>query len=212
LEPREDENLSLLRAARQGDRDAIDGMLKPLYPRLFSFICRYVGSNALAEDVFQESVLRIVQNLKTFVPGNFDAWTFTIARNCCNDFFRRNPTTASLDAPGGEDRDFALKDIVAAAGTFPEAELDRKIEEARLKQALANLPAEQREVVLLRIYGGFSFKEIAKMTECPLNTALGRMHYALKALQKELAEEKTAPAFRWPGRADSSQENGNELR
>lgn len=184
-----DNKEDLIAGAQRGDRQAIERLLEPLYTRLYSFICRCVGGSSTADDVFQDCVLKVVQNVRNFVAGNFQAWVFTIARNLCMDVFRRQRDVVSLDAPIEGTEELNLKQLVGAIGSVPGGEFDAKIEELELQQALEKLPPEQKEVVLLRMYGGFSFKEVAKITGCPLGTALARMSYALKALQKMLANK-----------------------
>ncbi len=179
-------NDAVVSRACRGDREALERLLEPLYGRVYSFVCRCLGGAARAEDVFQECVLRVVQNIRTFQPGNFDAWVFTIARNLCADFFRKRGEFVSLDATGPDEEDRPLKELLTETTGLSRGQFDRKIDEIEVQHALEQLPSEQREVVLLRIYGGFSFKEIAGITGSPLGTALARMSYALKALRKIL--------------------------
>ncbi len=186
MRPAEDKKNLLIRQALQGNREALERLLEPLYGRLYSFICRCLGSAGRAEDVFQDCVLRVVQNIRALRPGNFEAWVFTIARNLCADFFRKCGEFVSLDATGTNGEDRPLKELLSETTGLSQGQFDRKIDEIAVQHAIERLSPEQREVVLLRIYGGFSFKEIAKITGSPLGTALARMSYALRALQKML--------------------------
>lgn len=170
-----------IRACQHGDPQALARFAAQFQGPLMGYLCRMIGDRGRAEDALQETLLRALRALPAWKPeGSFEGWLFTIARNCAFDILRQRPM-ASLD---GEDRP---GDSIAGEEEAPEDRVDRAILTGRLQEALAGLPQEQREVVSLRIYGGLAFREIARLTGCPINTALGRMRYALLNLKKALA-------------------------
>jgi len=174
-------DLDAIRACQKGDPAALARFVDQVQGPLLGYLCRMVGDRGRAEDALQETLLRALRALPKWRPeGSFEGWLFTIARNCAMDLLRERPVV-SLD---GEDRP---GDSIAGEDDPPDERVDRAILTGRLHEALAGLPPEQREVVSLRVYGGLSFKEIAKSTGCPINTALGRMRYALLNLKKALA-------------------------
>jgi RNA polymerase sigma-70 factor (ECF subfamily) len=133
-----------------------------------------VGKGAV-EDLIQEVYMKLINNIKRFRSGNFDAWVFKIARNICIDYIRRSP----------KERLFALADEFTVHET-PSMRLEKEEQSALLKKAIESLPIEQKEVFLLREEAGLSFKDIANIQGVSINTVLGRMHYALNNLRKIL--------------------------
>lgn len=186
-----DEQLML--AFRSGDAGAFHTLVQRHRQAVFSFIFRSVGHQQRAEDVLQETWLKVVRSSGEYEPkAKFTTWVFTIARNLCVDSARkeRYRQADSLDAPVGSDDDGReLAQLVAdesAAGP------DRAAHNLRLQplltRALQALPPEQREVFLLREYHGVGFKGIAEVTGVNENTVKSRMRYALEGLRKRLAE------------------------
>lgn len=162
----------LIRGLKARDQGAFERLLREHGDRLFRFARRMVGP-AEAEDVVQEVFLRVHRSIDSFDPsGSFPAWLFTIAHNLCRDRGRRAaPEHAELgEIPGPAGR----------AGVE-----NREIREA-LARAVAELPPDQKQVFLMREEAGLSFREIAQAIGCPLNTALGRMHYAMEKLRRSL--------------------------
>ncbi len=169
--------------SQRGDRAALEALVTALEPNLYGYLLRKVDDEHLAQDLLQEVLLRVVRSLGTFKPERpFESWVFTIAANLCRDYYRNPKRSQSLDAI--ED---GLKETWVGEG--PADAADRAEWKARLPKAVERLPPEQKEVVLLRVYGGMSFQEIADATGCPLNTALGRMRYAILNLRKYLGVE-----------------------
>src|SRR5205823_6454745 len=195
----------LLAAYQQGDPAAFEALLRRHRAPLFTFLLRMLGDRERAEDLAQETFLRIVKGAQAWEQrARFQTWLFTIARNLCVDQSRRDRfrRTDSLDAQG-PDEEPAMVDSV------PGREIDpaRGAESARLRpvlaKALAGLPAEQREVFLLREQAGVPFKEIAGLTGVNENTVKSRMRYALEGLRKALGaagvSEETAADEPAPG-------------
>ncbi len=171
----------LIRKCQRGDPTALAQMVEQVQGPLTGYLMRMLGDRTRAEDALQETVLKALRALPAWKPeGSFEGWLFAIARNCAMDLLRER-RVVSLD---GEDRP---GDAVAGEGESPADRVDRSILAERLREAMAGLPREQREVVSMRMYGGLSFKEIARASGCSINTALGRMRYALLNLKKAMA-------------------------
>ncbi len=187
-----DEQLML--AFKSGDARAFATLVTRHRQPVFNFILRFVGQRQRAEDLLQETWLKVVRNSSDYQPkARFTTWVFTIARNLCVDQARKDSYrhTESLDAPVGPagDDGKALGELLPDdAGHAP----DRAAHNVRLRplieRALAGLPSEQREVFLLREYHGIGFKEIAEVTGVNENTVKSRMRYALEGLRKKLGE------------------------
>lgn len=163
---------------RRGDEGALAELLSRHRGPLFNVIYRMTGDWHEAEDIFQETLVRVFNHRAKFDSGlKFSSWLYAIATNLCRDLHRkraRSPLVAAAEPPE------------PASGLNPERELMESELKSAIGAALATLPEEQREVFLLREYGGLSFKEIAKLTRTNLNTVLGRMHLAMKKLKSEL--------------------------
>ena len=181
-------------AFKSGDARAFSTLVTRHRGSVFNFILRYTNHRQRAEDLLQETWLKVVRSAGEYQPkARFTTWVFTIARNLCVDSARKESyrKTDSLDAPvAGDDVDGR-----ALGETVPDhdgAAPDRAAHNTRLRpmieKALQSLPEEQREVFLLREYHGIGFKEIADVTGVNENTVKSRMRYALEGLRKRLAE------------------------
>ena len=187
--PQERTDEELLGAYQQGDPGAFEALLRRHRAPLFTFLVRMLGDREKAEDLAQETFLRIVKGAQAWERrARFQTWLFTIARNLCVDQSRRDRfrKAESLDAQGPEGDP-------PMAESVPGREIDpgRGAESARLRpllqKALLELPAEQREVFVLREQAGLPFREIAELTGVNENTVKSRMRYALLGLRKALA-------------------------
>ena len=157
--------------------------------RLYSYLNNMLpGQHALVDDLFQQTWVKAINSLRGYRCKNrFQAWLLRIAHNLAIDYFRkssRQPESLIIDKEDGID----LPDI----GSLPWRELDRSELSHAIGEAVKQLNPQLREVFLLR-RDGESFKEIAKIQKCSVNTALGRMQYALKNLQKLLVEWREQP-------------------
>jgi RNA polymerase sigma-70 factor (ECF subfamily) len=157
------------------DKSAVRDFVDGFGPALLTFLARLAGSRADAEDLFQEVCLRVLDGLGRYQhAGRFRAWIFAIAANAARDHARRRrppPAGAGRGSAPAADR------IAAARETL-----------ARMDAAVERLPEVQREVFLLRMHSGLTFREIAEVLACPLNTVLGRMHDAIERLRGEVGE------------------------
>jgi RNA polymerase sigma-70 factor (ECF subfamily) len=187
---------------QRGDRHAFAELVRRYQKPVFNFALRQLRQPNAAEDVTQETFLRVVQNASEFKhEARFSTWLFTIARNHCIDQLRKleHRRHPSLDQPIEEGAGRTLGDAVADG--HPRASTERAAAGSevatRIVQALEALPDDQREVFLLRELANLPFKEIAKVTGAGENTVKSRMRYALDRLQEALSEfEEYARALR----------------
>ncbi len=169
-------------------------MLVDRYTRpLLGYLRKVSGSDTVADELHQATWLSALQHLNQFDPktaaggaGGFKAWLFRIATNKGRDHFRRVGRERRGRERMGDDPAFgSIKNV-----PDPSGRLDADERAIELRQAIANLPEPQREVVMLRFYGGLKFIEIAETLGCPLNTALGRMHKAMNKLKAALGADE----------------------
>lgn len=189
---RDDSDESLMLRYRDGDVRAFELLVTRHRKPVFNFILRFVRDTAAAEDVTQETFLRLVKGADAYErQAKFTTWLYTIARNLCVDAARRGKhrKAASLDAPiGDEDGSASLLDLVPDGGAAVDRQAQSKELRLRLQQAIESLPDEQREIFLLREVADLQFNEIASVIGCPENTVKSRMRYALEKLREALEE------------------------
>jgi RNA polymerase sigma-70 factor, ECF subfamily len=164
-----------------GDARAFEVLVRRHRTPVFSFLLRLTGDRGRAEDLCQEAFLKVVKASDDWQPrARFTTWLYAISRHLAVDEARRQAfrRTDPADAPG---------DDAAAETPGPEAAAGAALLRPRLEAALAALPAEQREVFLLREHAGLKFSEIAEVTGTPENTVKSRMRYALEGLRASLA-------------------------
>lgn len=187
------QNLSdqeLVTAYANGDNEAFDALLLRHKTRLFNYIFQMVRDRDLSDDIFQETFVKAITTIKQGRyndMGKFSAWLYRIARNLVVDTFRAEKNEGSLST---DDADYdILNRRELAEDTIEDVMVDLQIEED-LRRLIDELPDVQREVLNLRYYRELSFKEIAELTGVSINTALGRMRYAILNLRR-LAKEKS---------------------
>ena len=185
--PADADDAALLRAFRDGRPEGMDLLVARHGDSLMGYITAMTDPEA-ARDLWQDAWLRVIRSPEKFRHGAFRAWLFTIARNLIIDRFRRREPDTSLDAPLGEDG-MTLADILPANMRDPASEFELGEIGAAAAACVRALPPDQREVFLLRVQAEMSFSEIAAQLRVPLNTALGRMHYAVTKLRKMLEEK-----------------------
>lgn len=180
----------LVSAYARGNNEAFDVLLNRHRAKLFNYIFSLVKDNDLADDIFQETFVKMIITIKQNrynEQGKFTAWLFRIARNLVIDSFRQEKSegTVSTDALEYD----LLNRREYAEGTVEDTLIDRQIE-SDLHTLIGRLPDNQREVVALRYYSDLSFREIAEQTGVSINTALGRMRYALLNLRRMSRENE----------------------
>ena len=179
----------LLNNYLSGDRSAISSLIERHSRRVRDYILMMVKDRDIAEDIFQETFIkavRVIDEGRYSDNGKFLSWILRIAHNQVIDYFRAQRQNKSVtEADAGYDM---LGTLRFAERTVEDSMVSDQIE--RDVRALVDLlPAEQREVVMLRYFSGLSFKEIAEQTDVSINTALGRMRYALINLRRMIKEK-----------------------
>ncbi len=167
----------------QGDELALKTLIERHESRIFTSIYLLVKNKYLAEDIFQETFIKVIKALRKGhyeESGKFQPWVMRIAKNLVLDHFRKQARMPQItDTEGNE-----IMTTLRFADESTEDQIIRSEEETMVKALIQNLPEEQREVLILRHYAGLSFKEISELTGQNVNTALGRMRYALINLRK----------------------------
>ncbi len=156
---------------------------------MYTYILLTIKNQPLAEDLFQETFIKVIQSLrggKYRDNGRFLSWVIRIAHNLIIDHFRKEKQMNSVSNDDTEVDLFNSKKL--SDDNIEELIVSSQIK-AEIRSLINELPDDQREVVLLRHYGGLSFKEIADQTDVSINTALGRMRYALINLRKLIKEK-----------------------
>jgi RNA polymerase sigma factor (sigma-70 family) len=174
-----------------GDSNALSPLITRYKNKIFTSIYILVKDRYLAEDLFQDVFIRIIDTLRGgryTDEGKFLPWAMRIAHNLCVDHFRkvkRMPTIKTSD-------DTDIFEVL----NFSEAGADIRIMNEqtsdKVRRMIDLLPEDQREIIVLRHYADLSFKEIAQLTGCSINTALGRMRYGLLNLRKMMEEKQIA--------------------
>ena len=176
---------------QEGNSGALETLINRYKDKLFSSILFLVKDKYLAEDLFQETFLRIIDTLRSRrynEEGKFLPWAMRIAHNLCVDHFRKVKRTPAIKT--SDDRD--IFEVLNFTEDGADMKMMKRQSHDRVRRMLDLLPEDQREVIILRHYADLSFKEIASLTNCSINTALGRMRYGLINLRKMMAEKKIA--------------------
>lgn len=180
----------LLNNYLSGDRSAISELIERHSQRVRSYIAMMVKDDDIADDIFQETFIKAVKVIdegRYTDSGKFLSWVLRIAHNRVLDHFRREKNSRTInEKEAGYDMFSTIK---LAEGSVEDNMVHSEMQ-ATIRSLVAALPAEQREVVEMRYYAKLSFQEIADETGVSINTALGRMRYALINLRKMIAEKK----------------------
>ncbi len=186
----------LIHQYQNGDEDAFCQLLDRYKKKVFGYILNVVRDRVIAEDIFQETFFKVIRTLKKQQyngEGKFIQWVIRIAHNLIIDSFRQNgkiSTVSKIVKPDGKVVD--VFDVVKIEQGSAEDNIVKKQILQDLRKLVEHLPFEQREVVILRHYYDLSFKEIADMTNVSINTALGRMRYAIINLRRLADQHKIA--------------------
>ncbi|MFQ5462556.1 MAG: RNA polymerase sigma factor [Phycisphaerae bacterium] len=184
-----DELADVLARAHRGEPEAFEWLVDAYSARLYGFLYRLTGHRDDAEELVQEVFVRVVRHIEGYDhDGRFEAWIFRIATNLVRDRIRRvgrRPEIGQLADVGEEGADGVANDRRTSAGSpSPEAGLELADDVERMQWALDQLPAAEREVIMLRHYSQLSFADIAQSMETPLGTALARAHRGLAKLRR----------------------------
>lgn len=171
-----------------GDTSAFETLLFRHKARVFSYIQMLVKNRALAEDIFQDTFTKVLRSLQSGGykdDGKFLPWVLRIAHNLVIDYFRKQRNYKEVSNEQGE---IDLFETIALSEKSNEDVIVRKQMMQDLRELIRLLPEEQRQLVIMRLYMDMSFKEIAQETGVSINTALGRMRYAIVNLRKMMQE------------------------
>lgn len=181
----------LIHLYMEGDANALATIVTRYKDKIYNSIYLLVKDKYLTEDIFQDVFIRIIDTLKGgryTDEGKFLPWAMRIAHNMCVDHFRKVKRTPTIKT--SDDRD------IFEVLNFSEPGTDQKMingqSHDKVRKMVDLLPEDQREVIILRHYADLSFKEIADLTSCSINTALGRMRYGLINLRKMMIEKQIA--------------------
>lgn len=180
----------LINQFQNGNQQSIEVLISRHKNKVYTYILILVKDPILAEDIFQDTFIKIVNSLSNGRykdNGKFLSWTIRIAHNLTIDHFRK--VKQSSEVSGDSYENFILNSKKYSSDNVEDIIIKEQIRQD-VRALVDELPNEQKEVILLRHYGGLSFKEIAEQTDVSINTALGRMRYALINLRKLISEKK----------------------
>ena len=179
----------LIDAFVSGDKKCIEVLIERYKSKVYSYILLNVKNPTIADDIFQDTFLKVMSSLRSrsySEEGKFLPWVMRIAHNLVIDYFRYDKNNGLTSS---DENEFVLNSTSLADSTIEDRLVDEQIL-TDVKKLLEYLPPEQKEVIMLRHYGGMSFKEIADVTNVSINTALGRMRYAILNLRRIVEEKK----------------------
>jgi RNA polymerase sigma-70 factor (ECF subfamily) len=180
----------LIASYQSGNEQALKSLIARYEKRLFSYIMLSVKNKELAEDIFQDTFIKVINTIRSgnyHEEGKFFQWVMRIANNLKIDYYRKVQRMPMFD---NGDNEFDIFDIISTHEDSVEQKIIREQIYNDLHRIIEYLPQEQREVLVMRIYQDYSFKEISEITGVSINTALGRMRYALINLRKIIAKHK----------------------
>ncbi len=181
----------LIHDFKDGDVNALETLVLRHKDKMFTSILFLVKDKYLAEDIFQDVLIKIIDTIRGgryTEEGKFLPWAIRIAHNLCVDHFRKVKRTPSIKT--SDDRD--IFEVLNFTEEGADEKMMKRQSHERVRRMLELLPEDQREVIILRHYADLSFKEIAALTNCSINTALGRMRYGLINLRKMMTQKKIA--------------------
>ena len=181
----------LIHSFMDGDLQGLETLVLRHKDKLYTSILFLVKDKYLAEDIFQDVLIKIIDTIRAgryTEEGKFLPWAIRIAHNLCVDHFRKVKRTPTIKT--SDDRD--IFEVLNFTEEGADVKMMKNQSHDRVRKMLELLPEDQREVIILRHYSELSFKEIACLTNCSINTALGRMRYGLINLRKMMVEKRIA--------------------
>ncbi|MQP24310.1 sigma-70 family RNA polymerase sigma factor [Flavobacterium sp. LMO8] len=173
----------LVKSYISGDESALASLIERHQSKIYGFIYSKIGDRDLSDDIFQDTFIKVIKTLKTSSyneEGKFLPWVMRIAHNLVVDHFRK----AKKMPFQRETEEYSIFNYMTDNSLNIEGQIISEQVESDLAKLLDELPADQKEVLVMRMYQDLSFKEIADLTGVSINTALGRMRYALLNLRK----------------------------
>ena len=174
-----------------GDACAIEILVNRHKDRIFTSIYLLVKDRYLAEDIFQDLFIKIIETFragKYKEENKFAQWAMRIGHNLCVDYFRKIKTKPIIRTNEGID----IFDVLNFEEPNAEDKIMKLQSNERIMKLVCKLPEDQREIIILRHFADLKFREISKLLDCSVNTALGRMRYALLNLRKLIEEKQIA--------------------
>lgn len=178
----------LIHAYIRGQELALEVLINRYKDKVYTAVYMLVKDKYLAEDIFQDAFLKMIKTIKEgryAEQGKFLPWAIRVAHNLCMDHFRRTKQQIPVTLPDGQDIA-----VLFGAGDMASDGIERRQVHESVRKLVEDLPEEQREVIVLRIYSDLSFKEISELTGVSINTALGRMRYALINLRRLIIDKE----------------------
>ncbi|MBI9065687.1 MAG: sigma-70 family RNA polymerase sigma factor [Salinivirgaceae bacterium] len=178
-----------------GKESSLEILINRHKNKVFSYILMVVKNRELAEDIFQDAFIKVIKSLHAGnykEEGRFVSWVMRISHNLIIDFYRKDK---HLKTVSDDETEYPLFNSSKFSDATIEENLIKEQIHQDVKDLVEKLPDEQKEVVVLRYYYGLSFKEIAEHTSVSINTALGRMRYAIINLRKLMVESKVDLVF-----------------
>ena len=167
----------------KGDEASLEVLVTRHKQRIYSFIYSKVYDRDVAEDIFQDTFIKVIRTLKRGSyneEGKFLPWVMRIAHNLVIDYFRKNNRMPKFDNSG----EFSIFSVLSDTSLNAEKAIIKDQVESDVRRLIEELPEDQKEVLVMRMYNDMSFKEISERTGVSINTALGRMRYALINMRK----------------------------
>jgi RNA polymerase sigma factor (sigma-70 family) len=181
----------LIRSFQDGNTTALEELINRYKDKIYSSILFLVKDKYLAEDLFQEVFIKVIDTLRNnryTEEGKFLPWALRISHNLCVDHFRKVKRAPSIRTSDNRD----IFEVINVYEDSADTTMMQGQSHNRIRAMLDMLPEEQKEVIVLRHFADMSFKDIAKITDCSINTALGRMRYGLINLRKLMLEKQIA--------------------
>ena len=167
----------------EGDENALTVLINRHQSKIFGFIYSKISDRDISNDIFQDTFIKVIRTLKSQSyneEGKFLPWVMRIAHNLIIDHYRKNKKMPMFR----ETEEFSIFSIMSDDSLTIENKIIKDQVEIDLKKLIEELPADQKEVLIMRMYQDMSFKEISEITGVSINTALGRMRYALMNMRK----------------------------
>lgn len=172
-----------------GDESALATLINRHESKIYGFIYSKIADRDISDDIFQDTFIKVIKTLKSNSyneEGKFLPWVMRIAHNLIIDHFRKNKKMPMFR----ETEEFSIFSIMSDNSMTIENQMISDQVEMDLKRLIEELPEDQKEVLMMRIYQDLSFKEISELTGVSINTALGRMRYALMNLRKVIEKHQ----------------------